>query len=177
MPKVLNVGGGTIRSIPAIFDGWEQHLLDIDAGVKPDIVCDARDMATLEGGQYDGIFTSHFLEHVYKHEVPQVLGGFRHVLKDDGFAYIVVPDINAWVKAYTELDDVWYESASGPITFHDVLYGWHPAMSEGNLFFAHKCGFTERSLGNVLRALFPQVRLQRVGGDLHAIAYKRTPCR
>ena len=31
--KVLNVGGGASRYLPPEYDGWEQDLLDIEAGV------------------------------------------------------------------------------------------------------------------------------------------------
>ena len=42
--KVLNVGGGPSRIIPDRYDGWVQHLLDIDPAVNPNICMDALDL-------------------------------------------------------------------------------------------------------------------------------------
>lgn len=155
MKRVLSVGGGTSRELPAIFDGYECHVLDIDPDVNPDVLCDALEMDTLEAESYDGVFCSHNLEHFYAHEVPDVLGGFLHVLKPGGMAHIIVPNLSGVLDALRQnnldVGDVWYRTSTGnPITFHDVLYGWGPVMREGNLFYAHKCGFTATILGRAL---------------------------
>lgn len=155
--RVLNVGGGERPALPEHFKGWEQVVLDINADAKPDILLDAKDLCTLEPSTYDAVLCSHNLEHFYKHDVPIVLKGMLHVLKETGFAEIVVPDINCLFEAMRreslELGDVWYRTAAGvPITFHDVLYGWNHAMERGNLYYAHKCGFTQHSLGEALLA-------------------------
>lgn len=173
--RVLNVGGGGNRTLPRHFAGWEHHVLDIDPGVGAEIVCDAKDMRKLKAAQYDAIFCSHNLEHFYRHEVPTVLAGFRHVLKADGFVQIAVPDLLAVMRNMADPDDVWYR-ASGPITFHDVLYGWDRAMSGGNLFYAHKCGFSEKSLTRVLRAAgFAKVMTAVDGYNIHAYAFNVKP--
>ena len=58
--RVLNVGGANKDTpIPPHYDGWEHLLLDIDPRGKPDIVCDARELQSLEGGQFDAIYCSH----------------------------------------------------------------------------------------------------------------------
>jgi hypothetical protein len=177
---VLNVGGGGNREIPAIYKGWKQDLLDIDANVKPDIVCDAKDMRRLPASKYDAIFCSHNLEHFYKHEVPTVLGGFVHVLKPNGFAHVSVPDMDSLfeciVKGNRDIDDTWYQCGGGAISFHDVIYGWGRQVSQGNVYYSHKCGFTEKSLGKVLRgAGFKTVLTAADSGNLHAFAFKAKP--
>lgn len=93
MPKVLNVGGGT-RDIPLPpqYQGWEHILLDIDPRGQPDIVADARELTRLPPAQFDAVYCSHNLEHYYRHDGVKVLAGFRHVLKEDGLAHIMVPD-------------------------------------------------------------------------------------
>ena len=49
-------------------------------------------------------------------------------------------------------------------------------MSGGNLFYAHKCGFTEKSLGRVLsRVGFKKVVTATDGMNLHAYAFKTKP--
>lgn len=173
--RVLNVGGGGNRQLPTYFAGWEHHVLDIDPNVGAEIVCDAKEMCKLKAAQYDAIFCSHNLEHFYRHDVPIVLAGFRHVLKPSGFAQIAVPDLMAVMRNMTDPDDVWYR-ASSPITFHDVLYGWDRAMSQGNLFYAHKCGFSEKSLTSVLRkAGFAKVLTAVDGYNIHAYAFMTKP--
>lgn len=181
--RVLNVGGGASRNLPAIYKGWDQDLLDIDPGVRPDIVCDAKALRTLPAARYDAVHCSHNLEHFHRHDVPAVLGGFWHVLKQGGFAHISVPDIKALMVAMLQgnrdIDDTWYMAGSNAISFHDVLYGWGRMMAQGNLYYAHKTGFTEKSLGKVLRAArFATVMTAADGaGNLHAFAFKAKPTR
>ena len=127
-------------------------LLDIDDRGGPDLVCDARELATLSACQYDAVYCSHNLEHYYRHEGLKVLQGFVHILKDDGFAEIRVPDIAQVIGAVQDqqldLDDVLYESAAGPISAHDVIYGLQSEIVDsGQDFYAHKTGFTPKSLG------------------------------
>lgn len=96
MKKVLNVGGNSKAiSLPSQYEGYDQRLLDIDPECSPDILCDARDLKTLEESQFDAVYCSHNLEHYYRHEVQKVLTGFLYVLKEGGFAQIKVPDLNA----------------------------------------------------------------------------------
>lgn len=163
--RVLNVGGGYKPTLPPAYDGWKQDVLDIDPDTQPDVCCDAREMLTLPPQTYDAVFCSHTLEHFYKHDVPKVLAGFRHVLKADGVAHISVPNLPSAFAAMRasnlDLHDIWYRtSTNAPITFHDTFYGWDHAMSHGNLFYAHKCGFTMLSLGEALiKAGFKHVRV------------------
>jgi hypothetical protein len=153
--KVLSVGNGTSPILPAHYDGWDRVTLDIDASVCPDIILDARELQTLPPNQYEAVFCSHNLEHFYEHEVPKVLRGFLHVLKEGGFVEIWVPDLLQTFKTMMERDleltDIYYRSPSGPITFHDTIYGYSKVMADGNLFYAHKCGFTIHTLSEALR--------------------------
>jgi SAM-dependent methyltransferase len=149
---VLNVGGGSKSiSIPACYDGWDHVLLDINPKGIPDICADARELERLANKQFDAVYCSHNLEHYYSHFTQKVLRGFRHVLKDDGFADIRVPDLGG-VMAHVvatgiDIEDVLYCSPAGPITVHDVLYGYRVEMERsGDEFYAHKTGFTEKSL-------------------------------
>ena len=180
--KVLNVGGGAERELPATYKGWEQQLLDIDPAVNPDICLDAKALvrAGKYAGKFDAVFCSHNLEHFYRNEVNGVLKGFHRVLKADGFAQIAVPDMAALIKAVAsgrELDDTWYVASGGPVTFHDVMYGWGRMVSQGNLYYAHHCGFTEKSLAKEIRAAgFARAWTAcDDSGNLHAFAFKSPP--
>ena len=175
MRKVLNVGGNSKETpLPPEYLGWEHVLLDIDPRGNPDIVCDARELSNLPGSTYDSVYCSHNLEHYYRHDVVRVLAGFIHVLKADGFVFIAVPDLGevmqTVVKKNLDIDDVLYQSTAGPITVRDVIYGWDVEIEQsGNDFFAHKTGFTQKSLKSILKmAGFPWVFT--VAGDLSVIA-------
>lgn len=181
--KVLNVGGGSKATpIPEYFTGWKHDLLDIDARGNPDLVCDARELLSLEPGQYDAIYCSHNLEHYYRHDGRRVLQGFMHILKDEGFAEIRVPDIALVIAAvqqqHLDLDDVLYVSAAGPITAHDVMYGLQSEIvNSGQDFYAHKTGFTAKSLMKFLSdSGFQRIYLaEGVELAVHALAFKTEP--
>lgn len=182
MKRVLNVGGNSKAiPLPPVFRGWENVLLDIDPRAAPDVLCDARELTGLAGGEYDAVYCSHNLEHYYRHDVPKVLAGFRHVLKEDGFANVRVPDMaelmRVTVQNGLDIDDVLYESPAGPITVRDVIYGYGPEIERsGNDFFAHKTGFTRKSLQAALQGGgFPFVYLDARNLEVMAVAFKRQP--
>lgn len=152
MKKLLHVGCGTFtkeQTIPYFFsDAWQEIRFDIDPNVKPDIVGSLTDMSALETESVDAIYSSHNIEHVFEHEVAQVLSEFNRVLKDDGFLVITCPDLQSLGKFIGEngLSEVAYVSQSGPITAHDILYGYESDLKKGNLYMAHKCGFDAHSM-------------------------------
>jgi hypothetical protein len=182
--RLLNVGGGrkTIP-LPSCYSGWEHLLLDIHPGPDVDLVLDARRLRETGAAEFDAVYCSHNLEHYHPHEVPLVLRGFQHVLKADGFAHIIVPDVGQVVRYVAannmELDDVLYQSQAGPITAHDVIYGYGREMERsGRDFYAHKRGFTLKSLTEVLgntgfaTAVFNH---QNQPWALVVLAFKQTP--
>jgi SAM-dependent methyltransferase len=180
--SVLNVGGNTREiPLPPQFAGFEHLLLDIDPRGNPDIVCDARCLDTLPGERFDAVYCSHNLEHYYRHEVPRVLAGFLHVLTEGGFAYLRVPDLQQVMKEATErgldVEDVLYVSPAGPIMVLDVLYGFSVEIERsGKDFFAHKTGFTGKSLVAALnRAGFSSVYWTAGPLEVTAIAFKGQP--
>ena len=182
MRKVLNVGGGSKAiPLPPQFAGFEHLLLDIDPKGSPDIVCDARRLTTLGAGQFDAVYCSHNLEHYYRHDVPKVLGGFFHVLKDDGFAQIRVPDISEVMRVTVErgldLDEVLYQSPAGPIMVLDVLYGYGVEIERsGREFFAHKTGFSRNLLLKALQNAGFRKTYSSVGNlEISAVAFKTAP--
>ena len=182
MKKVLNVGGNSKDiPLPPQYAGFEHLLLDIDPSGKPDVVCDARNLTTLEAGAFDAVYCSHNLEHYYRHDVPKVLGGFLHVLKEGGFAQIRVPDLAVVMKATIDrgldVEDVLYESAAGPITVLDVLYGLGSEIEQsGQDYFAHKTGFTQKSLAKALnKAGFTKVFSGLGNFEISALAFKGEP--
>jgi predicted SAM-dependent methyltransferase len=88
-------------------------------------------MSAVASGSVDAIFSSHNIEHVYPHEVPQALGEFLRVLSDDGFAVITCPDLQSVCALVAEdkLLEPAYTAPAGPITPLDILYGHRPPMA------------------------------------------------
>lgn len=180
--RVLNVGGNSKAiPLPAHYDGWEHILLDIDSKGRPDVLCDARALAGQPPAAYDSVYCSHNLEHYYRHDVPKVLHGFLHVLKEGGFAYLRVPDMEdlmqTVVRRGLDIDDFLYESPAGPITVRDVIYGYGREIeSSRNDFYAHKTGFTRKSLTAVLKESgLRHVFVQSGNLEITAIAFKGKP--
>jgi len=178
------VGGGSKAiPIPSHYDGWEHLLLDIDARGKPDIVCDARRLERLAAGQFDAVYCSHNIEHYYPHDGAKVLKGFLHVLRADGFAEIRVPDIQAVMSRVVQsgmcISDVLYDSPAGPISPHDVLYGYGKEIEQsGQDFYAHKTGFTAKTLHRALeQAGFVNTVLFEAPNafEIKAFAFKSEP--
>ncbi|MCA2694509.1 MULTISPECIES: class I SAM-dependent methyltransferase [unclassified Microcystis] len=182
MKKVLNVGGNSKAiPLPPQYSEFEHLLLDIDPKGSPDIVCDARNLTTLESGQFDAVYCSHNLEHYYRHDVQRVLAGFLHVLKDGGFAHIRVPDIQELMRITIDrgldIDDVLYQSPAGPIMVLDVLYGYSVEIERSKKdFFAHKTGFTHKSLLKALqKAGFSKIYIAAGNLEVSALAFKVAP--
>lgn len=158
MPSFLHIGCGphrkdrTTRGFNS--EAWRELRLDIDATVAPDIVASMLDMAPVADGSVDAVYSAHNIEHLYPHEVPVALAEFRRVLAPGGFAVIVCPDLQTACALVAEdrLTEPAYVSPAGPIAPLDILYGYRPSLAQGNLFMAHKCGFTERVLTATLQA-------------------------
>jgi len=182
MKKLLNVGGNSKAiPLPPQYQGWEHMLLDIDPRGNPDVVCDARELARLPGGEYDAIYCSHNLEHYYRHDVPKVLSGFLHVLKENGFAHVRVPDLGGLMRVVVErgldIDDLLYQSPAGPITVRDVIYGYGREIERsGQDFYAHKTGFTAKSLSAMLgKCGFSYVFIATANLEVEAYAFSQEP--
>jgi hypothetical protein len=142
--------------MPKHYEHWEQVWLDIDESLAPDLLLDARRLNELPPAGFDGVYCSHNLEHYYPHDVPKVLAGFLHCLGELGVAEIIVPDIGAVVAHMVanrmDIDDELYQSLVGPISIRDVIYGYAPEIEKsGRDFYAHKTGFTPKSLESALR--------------------------
>ena len=54
--------------------------------------------------------------------------------------------------AQDKLLDAAYTSPAGTIAPLDILYGHRPPMARGNLYMAHRCGFTQKVLTGTLQA-------------------------
>jgi ubiquinone/menaquinone biosynthesis C-methylase UbiE len=181
MPTFLHIGCGPKRKDQTTrgfnTDAWTELRFDIDEAVKPDLIGTMTDMSAVADASVDAIFSSHNIEHLYPHEVPVALNEFLRVLKADGFAVITCPDLQSVcaLVAQDKLTEPAYTAPAGPITPLDILYGHRPPMARGNLYMAHRCGFTRKVLVGTLQAAgFPKVgsMARPKHFDLWAIASK-----
>ena len=183
MPNFLHVGCGPKRKNQTTrgfnTPEWAEIRLDIDASVQPDVIGTMIDLSAVESDSVDAIYSSHNIEHLYPHEVPLALAEFLRVLKPDGFFVVTCPDLQSVCKLIAEdkLTDTAYTSPTGPIAPLDILYGHRPAMAKGNLYMAHRCGFTQKVLSGTLQSCgFKSVATMARGRapffDLFALASK-----
>lgn len=178
--KLLHVGCGptSIKDFPNQFnvEEYDEVRLDIDANCNPDIQLSMTAMRDiLPPDQFDCIYSSHNLEHLFPHEVDEALRGFLWVLKPGGGVFISVPDIKQVCQFILDkgLVDVAYECPSGPITPLDMLYGYTPCLAQ-NPFMAHRTGFTKEHLTGFLNHVgFEKIGVFEDGKfGLQAVAYK-----
>ena len=181
MKKFLHVGCGPKKKDQTVSalntEEWHEIRLDIDSNVSPDVLGTMTDMSQVDSKSVQAIFSSHNIEHLYPHEVPLALSEFIRVLSDDGIVIITCPDLQSVCQlvADDKLTEPAYVSPAGPIAPIDILYGYRASMMRGNLFMAHRCGFTKK----VLMATLQEAGFQSVAAlarvthfDLWAIASK-----
>lgn len=173
----INAGCGHEDSswLPAYFESWKELRVDIDASTNPDLITSVTDLSAVPDATVHAVWSSHSLEHLYAHEVPIALGEFRRVLNPDGFVCIIVPDLQAIgnLIATDRLAEIIYESPSGPVTAHDMIFGFGPALASGSIAMAHHCGFTPTPLiKSLTEAGFEEILLRRKGSlELVAVAF------
>lgn len=177
MPTFLHVGSGAKRKdqTTRVFNTpeWSEIRLDIDPGVRPDIVSDMTDMSAVPSHSVEALYSSHNIEHLYLHQVPDALREFRRVLKPGGFALIGCPDLQAMATLIVEdkLHEPAYQSRAGGITPHDTFYGYGVQLAHGYLHMAHRCGFTRSTLIQALiDAGFERVGARARNFELWAVA-------
>jgi SAM-dependent methyltransferase len=98
--RMLNAGSvsGPARRIARMISEqrWEEVRLDIDPEVKPDVVGSITELdLSFSPQSFDAVWSSHLLEHLYAHEVYPALRQFFRVLKPNGFALIMSPNLEA----------------------------------------------------------------------------------
>jgi predicted SAM-dependent methyltransferase len=151
--EVLNIGGGSKSiALPRPLDEFEHVLLDIEDGPDVDIVLDVRylDLNSEYEDRFGAVYISHNLEHFYAHEVPHVLRQAAFALAPGGTLYLRVPNLSfvgRRLAVGADLDEVAYDSEAGPITLHDMVYGYGRAIEDLKQdHWAHKTGFTVGTL-------------------------------
>jgi len=179
MKTFLHVGCGLKNKVntTTAFAHWNEIRFDIDESVKPDLIGTMTNMSSVPSESVDAVFSSHNIEHLYPHEVPIALSEFQRVLKYDGFAVITCPDLQSVCALVAEdkLTEPAY-TLDRPFTPLDIIFGDRLQLLNGNLFMAHRCGFTQKVLSETIKSAgFKNVATTKRGApyfDLWAIACK-----
>lgn len=177
---VVNAGCGVLGGghVPQMFEPWRQIRVDIDPTVQPDVLADITDLSAIPDATADALWSSHCLEHLYAHDVVVALREFGRVLKGDGFLCALVPDLQVVARMVAEdrMHEVLYQSAAGPITAHDVIFGFGSAIAAGRVSMAHHCGFTPSAMMRYLSAAgFTSYALRRRQGFELALLARKLP--
>lgn len=171
--KILNLGAGRAPLDYEPARDWREIRVDLDERVQPDIVDDIIGLAKIPDASVDVVWASHVLEHIHWHEVPKALAGISRVLKPDGHAILITPDLASIAdRVRDDLLGTVYDSPAGPIAALDMLFGYRPFVESMGDFMAHKTGFTPGSMLTVLRHLGYQALLIPARHDLVTIIHK-----
>jgi SAM-dependent methyltransferase len=162
-----------------MFAEWRELRVDADPRTGPDLLADITDLSAIETGSVDAVWSAHCLEHLYQYQVGQAIAEAYRILGDDGFLCLIVPDLQ-FVADYISgdrLHEVIYQSAAGPVTAHDIIYGYGPYLAQGHDRMAHRSGFTPGLLVRKLQEVpFGEIVLRRrANQELAAVARKRPP--
>jgi hypothetical protein len=146
---LVNVGCGPrhASTLPRYFDHWRQLRVDVDASVQPDILADLTDLSPIPDGS-----------------------------ADDGFVCVIVPDLQtiAQYVAADRLHETLYDSPAGPVTPHDIVFGFGVAIASGRTSMAHRCGFTPGMLQRCFNELpYGEVLLRRRSTEYELAAVAR----
>ncbi|MDD4869467.1 MAG: methyltransferase domain-containing protein [Kiritimatiellae bacterium] len=133
----------------------------------PIILHDCRKGIPLEDNSVDYIYTSHFLEHLYRHEVFALLKECHRVLKTSGLIRIVLPDLDRIIDAYVKsniraFSEIFPDDVVAP-TYADMFVsnffpyemntGKRPLLTEKlkeHFLRRHKWMYNKESFGKIL---------------------------
>lgn len=143
LPKLkLNIGAGSVRR-PGFLS------VDVRPECNPDIVSVAWDLAVVEEGSVQEIYSRHMLEHLDPHDAVRTIQRWFTVLAPGGSLNIIVPDL-----AYHARQILGAVKSSFADQEHHALasiYGWRDETRGGNREDAHRWGYTEETLCRLLR--------------------------
>lgn len=176
---VLNIGSGqsSVRDFTKFFNEWSELRGDI-AEINPDIVIDIRTLENISNESVDAIWACHVIEHCHWHEQPMIMNNFRRVLKPDGFAVIIVPNLGSIGQFMnTDLMTPLYQIYNGDyITPMDIIYGYRWSKNSNddkyNTAMTHKIGFNFSLLNNLIHSHNMFGVIKDDGYQLTALAWK-----
>lgn len=147
----------------------------MDPQVQPDILMDATKLILWSDQlhDYSAVYCSHNLEHYYHFDVVRVLQGMLAVLAPGGHVYLKVPDLQAVAEHLAKGGSLHDNVPGSSFDWHQCLYGDVMGVLRAGEGWAHKTGFTEESLKNLLLSVgFVNPIFEHGVFELAAMAYK-----
>jgi predicted SAM-dependent methyltransferase len=148
---VLNVGFGgvSLRDLPytEVFEGMREISLDIDSKHNPDILADVTNISHIPDNYVNCAYTSHMIEHIDYFKVSSVIKELLRVCKPGGYLRILTPNLQIIGDriASGDLLDTVYDSAGGPISAIDIIYGYRHSIHRNRVdFMIHRTGFSRK---------------------------------
>jgi len=170
---VLNVGFGgmPIKDLlyTEVFEGYREVSLDIDTKFNPDILADVTDISHIPNNFVDCAYTSHMIEHIDYFKVSSVISELLRVCKPGGYVRILTPNLQSIGEkiASGDLLDVVYESAGGPISPIDIIYGHRHSVHKNRVdFMRHRTGFSRKVFEHIAKEHNFVMDIKEVGFDL-----------
>lgn len=136
----LHIGASTRRR-----EGWIN--IDVRADVRPDIVARAHELSMFADGSVDAIEACHLFEHLPPHEAKLTLAEWARVLRTGGELFLELPNLEACVRLIARGDD---EGANAVAMMG--IFGWPDGIERYGDAFAHRWGWSPRSLAQELAA-------------------------
>jgi SAM-dependent methyltransferase len=129
--------------------------VDLDESCNPHLVSDITQLTALANESVDCVFSSHSLEHVHFHDLPACIAEWYRVIKPEGEARIIVPNLKAVgeMLARGEILGTMYDSGAGPVLALDMIYGFRQYVKDSPQHMLHKTGFTKESAETILSSL------------------------
>lgn len=139
-----------------------------------DHVCDASEITIVPAGGVSEIYSRHMLEHLDPNDAMRTLKHWHDLLAPSGILKVIVPDITFHAQQILGL----VQSSMGDQNLHAMagFWGWRDETRGGSKEDAHRWGYTEKSLVQILTDLgFTDIQRVTEGGDsepwhLHLIA-------
>lgn len=174
-PIILNVGCGDsfVSKLIPYFRDWKEIRTDLYTD-DADIKCDIVNLDGVPDSSVDCVFASHVVEHLYWHELPETFSNFMRVLKPNGFAVIVVPDLGA-------IADRIKDNLLDPLTEYnglstlDFIYGGRYYHQRDGIGQLHKTGFTQKSMGRILSDFGIKCCVKSERFQVYAVCFKGEP--
>ena len=180
MKTLLNVGSGPRESSATILStfrsqDWKEVRLDIEPLVEPEVLTSMLDMSVIPNESVDAIYSSHSIEYLYPSELAVAFKEFLRVLKPQGFAVFICPDLQAAAQMIAEdrMMDEAYSAPIGPVVPFDMFYSHRLLTGRDKPYMSRHCGFTLSVLLATLKEHgFPSFAGLRSNYNLWVLAMK-----
>lgn len=174
VPRRLNLGCGN-----KILPGYVNvDVAAARAGMRPDVICDLRDLSEFEDDSADEILSVHVIEHFWRWEVDDLLREWVRVLKPGARMVVECPNLQAACEAF--LKDPARRAGPGP-EGETTMWSFYGDPAWKDPLMCHRWGYTPESLRALMQgAGLTDVRQEpaqfkmREPRDMRVVGFKPT---